>query len=275
VLIPWAVLAKSRPAVIVCVVAAFVAAVPLAGLTLSVKPLLHRDASTAIRVLTFNMNSARPSDPLLHRMIAEHDPVAVFLQETKVGDEFPPGWSGHRGTAGTVFASKYPFTKIGGLRTQNLGDGREAVAYQVQLPGVEVLMVNVHLPTPRHGLAAVIARRTDAAEALEADIAQRDAASRDVRQWADKLPAGPRIIAGDFNQPPESRIFRRDWGAFTDAFSSAGNGLGHTLYTRRGLSVRIDHILCEPPFRVRQAWVEPTGRVDHRPVIADLDLGGS
>jgi endonuclease/exonuclease/phosphatase (EEP) superfamily protein YafD len=187
--------------------------------------------------------------------------------------DFPPGWQVHRSDGGTSFASRYPFRPTDRLVTPEIGVGRGITRYAVDTPAGPVTVVNVHMPTPRPGLAALLAREPTAVEQVRAVVARRDAASRQVREWVGP-PTGGVIVAGDFNAPPESAFFRRDWGAFGNAFSDAGNGWGLTKFTRLH-GVRIDHILYAPPWRCVRAWVGPNAGSDHRPVVAELVLGGA
>jgi endonuclease/exonuclease/phosphatase (EEP) superfamily protein YafD len=63
------------------------------------------------------------------------------------------------------------------------------------------------------------------------------------------------LVAGDFNMPAESAIFRECWANRTDAFRAAGWGFGHTKFSR-WWGTRIDHILAGPPWAVTclDAW---------------------
>jgi hypothetical protein len=67
----------------------------------------------------------------------------------------------------------------------------------------------------------------------------------------------------------ESAIYREAWGAWTNAFSHAGFGLGWSKYTRWH-GVRVDHVLYPAGWECLRAWVEPGLGLDHRPVVADL-----
>ena len=84
---------------------------------------------------------------------------------------------------------------------------------------------------------------------------------------------GPLLLAGDFNLPVESAIYGQYWAQFSNAFSAAGLGLGHTKFTRWH-GVRIDHILAGPSWRFRRCWVGPDVKSDHRPLIADVEWVG-
>ena len=86
--------------------------------------------------------------------------------------------------------------------------------------------------------------------------------------------AGPVLLAGDFNTPPESAIFRRLWTPYTDAFGAAGWGWGYTFIGGR-TRVRIDHILAGPGWYCERCWVGPDVGSPHRPVITDLTWPGT
>jgi endonuclease/exonuclease/phosphatase (EEP) superfamily protein YafD len=74
---------------------------------------------------------------------------------------------------------------------------------------------------------------------------------------------------GDFNLPPESVIYRRDWGGFTNAFEQWGQGYGYTMETKRG-AVRIDHILFSDTWHCRGVVIGPELGSAHKPVIASF-----
>ena len=81
---------------------------------------------------------------------------------------------------------------------------------------------------------------------------------------------GPLILAGDFNMPADSTVYRATWGRFNNAFSRSGFGFGHT--ERPGsfgwlFGVRIDHILSGPHWRPCRCWVRPKHRA---PTISRL-----
>ena len=135
---------------------------------------------------------------------------------------------------------------------------------------------NVHLPSPSHGLFAVLDRYTFVAPTrramLQTGIVNRSEASAAVATDASLIAANT-VVLGDFNMPVDSAIYRRDWSRFTNAFSTTGWGFGHTVRgSRRGLSssARIDHILVGANWSPVRCWVGPNLGSDHLPVIADL-----
>jgi hypothetical protein len=64
------------------------------------------------------------------------------------------------------------------------------------------------------------------------------------------------LVAGDFNLPIESAIYRQYWGDYTNAFSRSGIGTGRTKSTRL-FGVRIDHILVGERAEPIRSWIGP------------------
>jgi endonuclease/exonuclease/phosphatase (EEP) superfamily protein YafD len=81
---------------------------------------------------------------------------------------------------------------------------------------------------------------------------------------------GPVIIAGDFNTPDDSPIFRSNWARLQDAFTTAGWGLGIT-YAKHRTALRIDHVLCDPGWTIRWCRVGADVGSGHHVLVADLE----
>jgi vancomycin resistance protein VanJ len=77
-------------------------------------------------------------------------------------------------------------------------------------------------------------------------------------------------VAGDFNMPVESSIYRAHWGDLKNAFSTRGLGWGGSKKTSWH-SVRIDHVVHNHSWRCIHAAVGPDVGSDHRPVFAVLE----
>ena len=172
------------------------------------------------------------------------------------------------------FLSRWPITAVdtlGAWQLGNQGFSGFVASYTVDRDGHPMHVVNLHLDTPRKGLEPL--RAGSGADPIRTNIGIRDIGSDRARNWVRAIP-GPLLIAGDFNMPVESRIFRRYWSDFTDAFSQAGVGFGGSRVLRR-FRVRIDHILLGDGWRATRAFVGPDLGSDHRPVIADLAWTGA
>ena len=67
---------------------------------------------------------------------------------------------------------------------------------------------------------------------------------------------GPFIVAGDFNTPDDSPIFRHAWWRLRDGFSDAGFGFG-TTYAKHHTWLRIDHVLSNDGWRCVECRTAP------------------
>ena len=105
-------------------------------------------------------------------------------------------------------------------------------------PADRFVFVNLHLETARKGLQGLLGKgglipdnlaqaekmaspSPRASRRIELNAMIRDRESERAAIWAirgDKRV--PVLVAGDFNLPVESAIFRRHWGGYTDAFDA-------------------------------------------------------
>lgn len=111
-------------------------------------------------------------------------------------------------------------------------------------------------------------RLKEGAEQLERYRRLRVRAARDVRVIADRGHAR-RIVLGDFNAPPESRIQRQYWVGYDNAFAGAGLGFGFTRYNG-WIRARIDHVLLAGGLEAVGATVAEDVGSDHRPVLVRI-----
>lgn len=91
-----------------------------------------------------------------------------------------------------------------------------------------------------------------------------------VRQQLDSSPY-PEIICGDFNDVPNSYTYFKIKGDRKDSFIEAGKGIGRT-FSNVAPTLRIDYIMADPRFDVKQYVRHFVPYSEHYPVIADLTL---
>jgi endonuclease/exonuclease/phosphatase family metal-dependent hydrolase len=182
------------------------------------------------------------------------------------------GW--HLSVRGELgLASRYPIRDVSVLGSEWMKGGGQVGRYTLETPDGPVVLFNVHLTSPHAGLQAVRDDPLGATSELTKSITLRQEASRTACGWVAEAP-GPVLLAGDFNMPPESAVYRRDWSRYTDAFGTAGFGTGYTWFCPyHGL--RIDHIMAGSGWRCLGCWVGPNVGSDHRPLIAEWVRGGS
>jgi endonuclease/exonuclease/phosphatase (EEP) superfamily protein YafD len=230
---------------------------------------------TRVRILTCNVDNVNLNVHALRGVLDDAKPDLVALQEWEDQHEavlFDPGEWHVRSGRGLCLGSRYPIQKVTAHPDEH--NWRDiCMGHELEIPVGSVHFFNIHLSTPREGLEAVLARRWHGVTDLEANTAMRMRESAGVSGWIGHSE-GRIVIAGDFNTPADSVIFRQSWGRYTDAFAAAGFGLGYTKFTR-WYGIRIDHVLLGAGWTCRRSWVGPDVGSDHRPLLADLEWDDS
>ena len=262
---------------------AIVVVVPVMGFCFPWGRLAAANGPT-LRVLTCNVKGRCINNVVLDRLIAQTKPDIIALQGcwSDVRVRWPAGWHVCQ-FVDFVVASRYPVTHEGPGHSWQLPERwrrMDMVRFTIQADGRNIDFCSVHLLSPHLGLEAVLDRQTvlspSDSPTLDAEIDTRWEESKDVHWLASGL-ASP-ILAGDFNLPADSAIYRAYWSEYRDAFSDGGLGFGYTEWPRvpgRFFGIRIDHVLTGPGWRCRRCWVGPDIGSDHLPLIADLSRTSS
>lgn len=92
-----------------------------------------------------------------------------------------------------------------------------------------------------------------------------------IRAEIEKSPY-PVVVAGDFNDVPNSYAYQTIGKGMKNAFVEKGSGLGRTF---SGISpvLRIDNIFVDQKFEVLQYTLRKKKLSDHFPIIADVEMG--
>ena len=233
-----------------------------------------------LRVLSCNVGGDLLDAKALEALVGQVRPDVVLLQECAhdIQIAWPEGWQAARSN-GQLVATRF---RIQDTKTFS---GRDPAGEPTRKYGLYVALespwgnlgvCNVDLRTPRYGITPVLDGITivkpSRSHILKKDIEGRRHEAKNLSRWLWQF-SEPRIVAGDFNMPTDSAIYRRYWGTYANAFSRAGFGFGRTRWTRvRWLTygVRIDHILTDANWRACHCWLGPDIGSDHLPVIADL-----
>jgi endonuclease/exonuclease/phosphatase (EEP) superfamily protein YafD len=241
---------------------------------------LYLPSGTQYRVLTCNLHNEECDFDALRTLISKERPDFVALQECSLGD-VRPALAGYHvlNFDRLLVASRFPLRDVGQLSGQeppHTFPRMHAAFYAADTPHGELLVGCVHFPSPRYGLSNVLDRQTGLSlsrkELLEENTRLRREESTAVKQILEKAP-GRCILAGDFNTPVESAVYRECWGCYCNAFSRTGFGFGNTIKCRvRFISfgTRIDHILSSPTVTPARCWIGPDIGSEHRPMLADL-----
>lgn len=226
-----------------------------------------------IRVITYNIGGDAVAPENLAALMIDWAPNILAVQECGENSvrmlRNMPGYYNDIGV--TCLFTRYPIVRIDSLRRDAFANASGAAwvkRYRLRGPDGEFDFTNLHLDTPRKAFEALIDGDEDASGTIAQKTAVRDLESRLARRWVDLGP-GPRLVAGDFNMPSESAIYRRHWGAMSNGFSRAGRGFG---YSRRAgwIQLRIDHVLADDAWVVQSARLLADYGSDHRPVLVDV-----
>ena len=225
-----------------------------------------------LRLATWNTGGGRLTGDDLQLFLESERPDVVVLQECRARLLDEAGeWHRHQ-ARGMCLLSRFPILEVAARDPSDMwvmaGSG-EIVRYGLETPAGRVDLTNVHLETPRDGIEALLGSKLAGVATLEEKNEQRAIEARLARRWADESPSALRVVAGDFNTPVESNLFREYWGGFRDCHSEAGWGFGFTKHTRR-IGVRIDHVLVAPGWTCAESRVSEGWGGDHEPVIAVL-----
>jgi endonuclease/exonuclease/phosphatase family metal-dependent hydrolase len=189
---------------------------------------------------------------------------------------------------GVAIFSRHPI--IDSFRIRYKGDissmsAESLLAADISIDGKPIRIFTTHLQSNRiaqEEYVHVSSRRGDKDSVLIASksIAKKlRAAYRFRSEQANKVAAAmdasphPEIVAGDFNDIPNSYTYFRVRKNRVDAFHEKGWGLGRT-FSHISPTLRIDYIIADKRFKVLQFKRRLLPFSDHYPIIADLQLNG-
>lgn len=237
------------------------------------RALLPAGDGARLRVMTFNADGDGVVANRLALILEQWSPDLLALQECapSMREELMAleGWFVDA-TIGCL-ASRFPIDSIAPMPREQFQpvEGAAIVTrYHLRTPDGPIVLTSIHVETARHGLERLLTRQRDATGAVTDNTTLRDLENEQARRWVD-AGGGPAIVAGDFNMPIESAIYRRHWGDLTNAWSRVGRGLGRTKNTG-WIRLRIDHVLTDGEWRPVTARTGPSYGSDHWPMVADL-----
>ena len=242
-------------------------------------------AGTPLRIVSFNLNGGDAIAFVLDQILDEWEADVVALQECgsamHAATRRLEGWFVH-GVRRLCFLSRYPIVDTAVMDRRafaiseaagpaGIGGAADVARYRITTPAAPLNVTNLHLETPRKGLQGALEGTLNVTKLSENTLLRRFEAEHASR-WVNDGGV-PLVVAGDFNTPVESRIFRANWGSFVNAFSQVGRGFGATRLNG-WIRVRIDHVLTLGNVSpVRVSLGRPL-ESDHLPVIADLVITG-
>ncbi len=270
ILLPLALFMRRR-SLPVLLLGGLIVVLPIMDFCIPWRPFVSKSpAGTPLRVLTCNTHYRLLNPKALADLIDATHPDVIALQE----------WPSHN--AKPVFgdaawytikdgefclASKFPIRKFAEVISEP--GWLSAVCFEIQMPtGGPIYFINVHLASPHPAFQSALSREARGRDEVHRDSQRRLEGAQAVQRYAASLN-GPVILAGDFNLPINSSVYRDHLSRYTDAFATAGLGFGWT-YHARWTDTRIDHILADTNWHCVKCWVGPDVGSPHKPVIADL-----
>lgn len=270
---------KNRRMILPLVAALIIVIGPIMGFTLPLDK-ARPSSGHLLRIISCNLQNGTFDLPAFNALIENSRPDIVALQECPANQKIKAleGWN-HLCEGDLHIFSRFPVIR---------GDFRKALVplhswprtcflyCTLSTPAGNLTFATVHLPSPRYGLQNILDRTTlvslQRKTQLIDETAYRRKTSEDIAGIVALLPS-PKIIAGDFNMPVESVIYRQVWSGYSNAFSRVGLGFGRTERANihgLALAVRIDHILTGEGLVPQICEVGPDVGSDHLPVIADV-----
>ncbi len=245
------------------------------------------DASSTLKVMTFNIQGAKQSLDQITEILCTSDADIISIQELSyaaaehfkivLGEKYPHQavYTAQRASRGQGVLSRYPITAETYWRNDHIA--LEALGHlrvEIDFGGTPITLYNTH---PLHpGIA------DDGFDTLprgvEIDMVLEKAAN----------DTGAVLLMGDFNMTDQNEDYQRITARYGDSFREVGSGMGFTfpdlsgfeslpsywpLPVRPVLFLRLDYVFHDKAFRTMSARVWPTsGGSDHRPVWVELAL---
>ncbi len=264
---------------------------------------LRKPGPGHLKILDYNISSVSSGEKRnpVFDLIARENPDIIFIQEInssdrklfqrKLGEEYPHQlWADRfENYNGGAILSRLPFksTRNIDIGTSYMSGHTNVNHAVITLMGEEIHLFNCHLYPAGHAfLQLIFGKRTLASSLAQTRIAyqRRLAEAEELHSIVSRVEV-PVILAGDFNDTPNSPLYRRFSAGLQNSFATAGWGLGTTYghYSLQGSFskhlrflifdfLRIDQVFASRHFRILEAQVLPLSISDHRPQIVRLAL---
>ena len=221
-------------------------------------------------------NIASKTDPNYNNigLFTKAYPYYVFSKDLSVPDKYY--------TSGVILFSRYKI--INSNRIQYEGKDAESLIYADILKGSDTVRVyTTHLQSfeftreDYQNIAKIKETDENSLKASESIYSKmktafslRSGQANLVRDELNKSPY-PSLICGDFNDVPNSYTYYHIRGERQDAFLKSSFGIGKS-FNALAPTLRIDYILPDNNFEVKQFEMVDEGLSDHHLLVTDLNL---
>jgi endonuclease/exonuclease/phosphatase family metal-dependent hydrolase len=189
------------------------------------------------------------------------------------------GYTHHFKFKGTTIFSKFPFLKEDVVAFESVGNS--AIWADLKTPDGIVRVYCIHLQSNSLSYTAnKIATKGDLREKqtwrdirfvmkqYKRAVTIRAEQANAVKNHMAKSPY-PVILCGDFNDPPVSYVYRLLSEDLQDGFREKGAGISST-FNGKLPALRIDHILADEKFKIRDYRIPDVELSDHFPVLVRI-----
>ncbi len=238
-------------------------------------------SENVVTLLTCNVREETVDWARISELIDQQKVDVVTLQESGPNVEafFPSDWQVVR-KGSLVIASPFPINNQRTWQREPLPSTQQRVVAfyaDIERPEAPFAICNVLLTSPRNGLSDLFEQDSPNgsthADQLQRLNFWRNRESQILANWIQDLPHVD-IVAGDFNMPVESRIYRRWWKHYINAFSTVGSGFGWTEWRKISkitYGLRSDHVLVNAPWAPRSCQVGPDNGSNHLPILVRVE----
>ena len=268
----------------------------------------HRSASKNIRIMAYNIRGfigAKPSSQTVDSittLIEKEHPDVVNLEEFAINiddqlkiysslkNAIKPGYYYYKpydytqyDSSGVAIFSKYPIVSKGEVLSPKDPIQTQAIFVDLKKNKGIFRIYCVHLQSTHFNPDdhAYLRKLTHSGKVnlkkiklveskLKDAFIKRSYQASAIKKHMDKCPY-PYVIAGDFNDTPNSFAVTTIAGNLKNAFVEKGNGLGFTYYGDFP-NVQIDYILTSRQFNVLSYRRIIKEYSDHYPIISDLSV---
>lgn len=245
---------------------------PVMNLQVPVSRLLSDEPRQTLRILTCNTHGKELDPKALARVIEKNNPDIVALQEWYSPNTpivlSDPAW--HIIMEGELcLATRFPVRRVEAIGGHRWKWNGAATRFEIDAPTGTFSFINVHLESPHVAFLTALHRSPQAEAQITRNSEERLKQAAALMTSANAI--GPSVVlAGDFNLPADSTIYRQTLAPLNNAFNISGLGFGWTYYVKWTVT-RIDHILTGNNWRPVRCWPAEAVGSPHRPLIADLE----
>lgn len=248
----------------------------------------QENSAKGLTVMTYNIGKTRvdfhhkgreKKIERFRKFVAKESPDIICIQERlprhlKYYDEIFTGYKLHPSSdIGTAIYSKYPIVEAGNIPFNTKSHNATWADIKVNKDTCRIYSMHLssnRVPNLTDNVKEVWEESKYILDKYNVHAKMRVEQLEEVLAHADRSPH-PVIFNGDFNDVPQSYIYRMIAENYDDAFLAKGSGLAQT-FKSRFVGLRIDYTFTDPSIQILDHDILDTDISDHFPVVTTLSL---